>query len=86
MIAIAMAATAMTTVAALMMLSLFCPSFFVTIGHPEVDLTCMQSGWGLNAIRTYFQSSGKKFWQPRHAYSPTLRARPANEVNAKRAA
>jgi DNA invertase Pin-like site-specific DNA recombinase len=28
---------------------------------------------GLNDIRTYFQSSGKHFWQPRHAYFPTIR-------------
>jgi site-specific DNA recombinase len=38
---------------------------------------------GLNAIRTYFQGSGKKFWQPRCTYFPTIRPRAAEGTTPK---
>jgi DNA invertase Pin-like site-specific DNA recombinase len=41
---------------------------------------------GLNAIRTYFQNSGKKFWQPQHTYFPTIRISPVEDGRPNRAA
>src|SRR2546421_6284354 len=46
-----------------------------TKGISSFSETILSLRWGLNAIRTYFQKSGKKFWQPRHQYSPTIRTR-----------
>jgi DNA invertase Pin-like site-specific DNA recombinase len=35
---------------------------------------------GLNAIRTYFASSGKSFWNPRHEHFPSIRAARAEKI------
>lgn len=42
--------------------------------------------WGLNAIRTYFQNSGKSFWRPRQIYSPSIRACTVEDRKPKHAA
>ena len=41
---------------------------------------------GLNVVRTYFETSGKKFWQPQHRYFPTIHTRAAEDTTPNRAA